>query len=267
MLLTSDFSTMTCRYLLLCGLLLLSGCASVPGPPDERDPFESYNRAIYSFNSDFDTYFMRPIAVGYRDYIPQPVQTGVTNFFSNLQDVIVLANDIMQFKFAQATSDFSRLAWNSTAGLLGFIDVATHMDLPKHNEDFGQTLATWGVPNGPYFVLPIIGPSTIRDSAALPVDIYIHPTFHGIITDDTVNFGALGLRFVDLRKNLLPATDIVEKVAIDPYSFVRDAYFQSRINLIYDGRPPEVKQLDIDFSSDQDLEQELEALDKSLDKK
>jgi phospholipid-binding lipoprotein MlaA len=255
----------TFRYLYLAGLLLLNGCASVVGPPDERDPFESYNRAIFSFNSSADTYVMRPIAVGYRDYIPQPIQTGVSNFFSNLQDVIVLANDLMQFKFAQATSDFSRLAWNSTAGLLGFIDVASHMELPKHNEDFGQTLATWGVPNGPFFMLPLIGPSTVRDAAALPVDIYLHPTFQGIITDDTVNLWAVGLRYVDLRKNLLPATDIVDKVAIDPYSFVRDAYFQSRINLIYDGRPPEIKQLDIDFSTDLELELELEKLDKSLD--
>lgn len=263
---TFSNSYVASRYLLLCGLLL-SGCASVPGPPDERDPFESYNRAIFSFNQEVDQYFMRPIAVGYRDYIPQPIQTGVSNFFNNLQDVIVVANDLMQFKFAQATSDFSRLVWNSTAGLLGFIDVASHMELSKHKEDFGQTLATWGVPNGPYFVLPLVGPSTIRDSAALPVDIYLHPTFHGIVTDDTVNLWALGLRYVDLRKNLLPATDIVDQVAIDPYSFVRDAYFQSRINLIYDGRPPEVKQLDIDFSTDLDLEKELEELDKAQDKK
>jgi len=254
-----QLTTISQRFL-LTGLILflLSGCASVPGPPDERDPFESYNRAMHKFNTTVDDAVIRPVAETYRDYVPKPVQTGIHNFFDNLQDVIVLLNDVLQFKFEQAASDLSRLVWNTTLGLFGIFDVATYMELPKHNEDFGQTLAAWGVPNGPYLVLPFLGASTVRDAAALPVDIYTHPTFRGLVTDEAVSLASVGLRFIDLRANLLSTTEFIDQAAFDPYIFTRDSYLQYRRNLIYDGNPPPEEGPGLEPASDKELEMELE---------
>ena len=248
------------RLLILLSALGLGGCASVPGPPDERDPFESFNRAVYAFNDAADREVFKPVATDYREHVPQPVQTGVANFFGNLRDVIVLVNDLLQFKFEQGMSDFGRIVYNTSFGLLGILDVATPMGLPKHNEDFGQTLGYWGVPDGPYLVLPFIGPSTARDSVGLVGDIYAHPMFQGLITDEAVSWGAVALRYIDLRARLLGATRVVEEAAIDPYAFVRDAYLQRRRNLVYDGNPPPDPRYDFipDDSSDADLELELQ---------
>jgi phospholipid-binding lipoprotein MlaA len=155
-------TTITLRRILFILLILsanslLSACASVSAP-DKRDPWESFNRSIYAFNDGFDRAIARPVAQTYKDYTPDTVQTGVSNFFSNLDDVLVIFNDLLQFKFKQAAQDLSRFAFNTTAGLLGLIDVSSHMGLPKHHEDFGQTLATWGVGSGPYLVIPFLGP-------------------------------------------------------------------------------------------------------------
>lgn len=245
---------------LLLLVLVTSGCASVQGPPDERDPFESFNRAVYKFNDAADRAVIRPVATTYREYVPRPVRSGVSNFFGNLEDVIVLLNNMLQLKFDKAASDFGRIVFNTTFGLFGLFDVATPLGLPKHNEDFGQTLGHWGVPPGPYLVLPFLGPSTIRDTAGLTVDVYSHPIFNTLVTDEAVAWGAVGLRYIDLRAELLGATRVVDEAALDPYAFIRDAYLQRRRNLVYDGNPPPDSQYDFipDDNADADLELELE---------
>jgi phospholipid-binding lipoprotein MlaA len=245
--------------LLLSTVLLLSSCAAVTAP-DTRDPWESFNRSVYAFNDDFDRSIARPVAQSYKDYTPDIVQTGISNFFSNLDDVLVTVNDLLQFKFKQAASDLTRFAFNTTVGLLGFIDVSSHMDLPKHNEDFGQTLATWGVGSGPYLMLPFLGPSTARDTSGMVVvDWQIDPVY--AISDTEARWSAIILRAVDTRAKYLEATKIMEKSGIDPYVFMRNAYLQHRENLIYDGTPPPPK-IKAPSKSDLELEQEL---DKELD--
>jgi phospholipid-binding lipoprotein MlaA len=236
---------------------LLGGCASVPGPPDERDPFESYNRAMYAFNDSVDNAVLRPVAQTYQDYMPDIAQTGISNFFDNIGDLTNMVNNLLQFKIENAVSDFGRILWNSTVGIFGLIDVATHMGLQKHDEDFGQTLAVWGVPDGPYLVLPLLGPSTIRDTVGLVGDIYVDPLF-AIEEEGNVYWGLVILRFIDTRADLLSASRVLEEAAIDPYIFVRDAYLQHRRNLIYDGNPPQDETMQFDPASDADLELELE---------
>ena len=243
--------------LLIISLALLGGCASVPGPPDERDPFESYNRAMYTFNESVDKAVLRPVAQTYRDYTPDAVQTGISNFFDNIGDLNVMVNNLLQFKFEAAVSDFGRILWNSTVGIFGLIDVASHMGLQKHDEDFGQTLAVWGVPDGPYFVLPLLGPSTIRDTVGLVGDIYVDPLFQ-FEDEGNIYWGAVIVRFIDRRADLLSASRVLEQAAIDPYVFVRDAYLQHRRNLIYDGNPPLDESMEFDPASDADLQLELE---------
>ena len=226
----------TAYVLLLLGAnILVSSCAGVSAP-DKRDPWESFNRSIYAFNDGFDRAIARPVARTYKNYTPDVVQTGVSNFFSNLNDLVVLINDLLQFKFEQAAQDFSRFAFNTTAGLLGLIDVSSYMGLPKHHEDFGQTLATWGAGNGPYLVLPFLGPSTVRDTTGLVADSYIDPVYS--IKDNEARWSAIILRAIDTRASLLEATRLMEKSGIDPYVFMRNAYLQHRENLIYDGNPP-----------------------------
>lgn len=244
----------------------VSGCAGVSGPGDERDPFESYNRAIYTFNDAVDRTVLRPVAETYQENVPQPVQTGVSNFFSNLDDAWVFVNDLLQFKFEQAISDLSRLIWNSTVGLFGLIDVATPMGLPKHNEDFGQTLATWGVGDGPYIVLPFLGPSTLRDTGGLVADFSYDPLID--IEDNETYWSLLALRVIDKRAELLSASRVMEQAAIDPYVFMRDAYLQHRRNLIYDGNPPrETPAMPPPSDADRELELELELELEQLDRK
>lgn len=247
----------TCLLLLAICLALLGGCASVPGPPDERDPFESYNRAMYNFNESVDRAVLRPVAQTYKDYTPQLIQTGVSNFFDNLGDLTNMVNNLLQFKIENAVSDFGRILWNSTVGIFGLIDVASHMGLPKHDEDFGQTLAVWGFPDGPYIVLPLLGPSTARDTVGLVGDIYVDPTF-AIEKDGKVYWGLVVLRFINTRADLLSASRVLEQAAIDPYVFVRDAYLQHRRNLIYDGNPPLDDSMQFEPPSDADLQLELE---------
>jgi phospholipid-binding lipoprotein MlaA len=225
------------KLILIFSLAILSACASVPGGPSENDPFESYNRAMFSFNDGLDKYFLRPVAEGYDKVLPKPVKTGVSNIFSHIGDVFVILNDILQFKFTQTIEDIGRFVFNSTFGLYGLIDVATPMGLPKHYEDFGQTLATWGVGSGPYIVLPFLGPSTIRGTAGEIVAISSNPI--NSIPSDDVRLGTAALSVVDARYKLLKASRIVDQAALDEYSFVRDAYLQYRKNLIYDGNPPE----------------------------
>lgn len=256
--------------ILLSLSLLLTGCATTNGPTDERDPWETYNRWMFAFNDDLDTELLQPVAKAYKNVIPSPIRTGVSNFFNNINDVVVVVNDLLQGKFAQAGHDSLRFFVNTVFGLLGIFDVATYMELPKHNEDFGQTLAVWGVESGPYFMLPILGPSTIRDTTGLAVDAAFFDPLYSI-EDDTARYLAVGLKAIDTRTNLLAASKIMDQAALDRYAFLRDAYLQRRENLIYDGNPPKKAGFaaDNDASMNKDdlkLQQELDLeLEKALD--
>jgi len=225
------------RALVLYGLisftLALGGCASTGNP---RDPLEPINRGIYHFNDGVDNLIVKPAAEVYRGVLPQFARTGVSNFFSNIGDVIVALNNLLQGKFLQAASDVGRIVVNTTAGLLGVLDVATEIGLEKHNEDFGQTLGYWGIGNGPYLVLPFLGPSTLRDTVGLVGDYKTNPITY---VDPTRDRNALyGLFFLSRRAELLDTSKILETAALDPYEFLRDAYLQRRRNLVYDGAPP-----------------------------
>lgn len=224
----------TFQIALLSGLLALGGCASNGDP---RDPLEPMNRSFHTFNETVDRVAMKPLAEAYHTIAPQFVETGIRNVFANLNDVTVLANDLLQFKLQHATSDFLRLTFNSTFGLLGLLDVASEMGLKKRDEDFGQTLGAWGVGDGPYLVLPFFGPSSVRDSAGLAVDNnYLDPVRH--IDDIGVRNRSALVRVVSRRADLLEAKEAVDAAALDSYEFTRDIFLERRRAQIYDGKPP-----------------------------
>jgi phospholipid-binding lipoprotein MlaA len=213
--------------------LSLAGCAS---NGDSRDPLEPFNRAMHSFNDGVDRVALKPLAQGYQAIAPRPVQTGVSNFYSNLDDVTVLANNLLQFKVEQAASDLLRISVNSTFGLLGLIDIATPMGLKKHNEDFGQTLGRWGVGSGPYLVLPFFGPSSFRDGVGLAADIATTDLVYQIEDIPTRN-GTVAVRVISRRADLMEAKKAIEEAALDNYEFTRDFYLERREALVQDGRP------------------------------
>ncbi|MGH8663254.1 MAG: MlaA family lipoprotein, partial [Burkholderiales bacterium] len=225
------------RHLVAAIMLVLVGAVSGCAHTNPRDPLEQFNRGVYSFNDTLDNVVLKPVATGYRTVTPQFVRTGVRNFFSNLDDVTVVINGVLQFKIPQALSDTGRFILNSTVGLLGFIDVATHLGLEKHNEDFGQTLGYWGVGSGPYLVLPFLGPSSFRDGVGRFVDAFYTDVVWYIDHIRTRNI-LVGTRVVSNREALLDSEKILEAAALDRYSFIRDAYLQRRRNLVYDGSPP-----------------------------
>jgi phospholipid-binding lipoprotein MlaA len=234
---------------LLC--LLASGCATLQGPTEEKDPLESFNRAMFEFNDGFDRHIFKPVAEGYEAVVPAPVSNSISNLFSHLDDVVVIVNDLLQLKFEQTLQDLGRFTFNTTFGLFGLFDVASHMALPKHNEDFGQTLGRWGVGSGPYLVLPLLGPSTVRDGTGLLADWEVDPIAY--IEDDPTRWGTIGLKAVDTRAGLLRASRILDTAALDPYVFLRDAYLQRRNNLVYDGAPPDSELDEFDpFAEDLD---------------
>lgn len=220
----------------LAAILCLSGCASVNGPPDPQDPWERFNRAMYKFNNEFDKAVLAPAAKGYRYITPDPAEKGVNNFFSNLDDVLVVINDVLQFKPRQALSDTGRFLVNSTLGIAGLFDVATPIGLKKHDEDFGQTLGRWGLGPGPYLVLPFFGLSSVRDGIGLAADLSMYPLTH--VDDREARAGLYILQTVSVRAGLLEAGNIVSEAAYDPYIFLREMYLQRRQNLVYDGSPP-----------------------------
>ena len=216
--------------------VMLAGCAG----PNPRDPYESYNRAMFNFNDTVDTYALKPVATAYKNVTPSFVQTGVNNFFGNLSDAWSAVNNLLQGKGQDGMSDVARFALNSTLGIVGLFDIASEAGLPKHKEDFGQTLGVWGVESGPYLVLPLLGPSTVRDTVALPVDIsgdiwrYKDPT-------NVRNIGT-ALRVIDTRAGLLDASTLLEDAALDRYEFLRDGYLQRRESQIHpDGDGPSSK--------------------------
>lgn len=220
---------------------VLGGCASTGNP---RDPLEPINRGIYTFNEAVDTTVLKPAAELYRGLVPSLVRTGVSNVFANINDVIVALNNLLQGKVTYAASDTGRVLVNTTVGLLGIFDVATGLGLEKHNEDFGQTLGWWGAGDGPYIVLPIFGPSNVRDTFGLVVDVLTDPiTYIDPTRDRNI---VVGVRAVNRRSQLIDATTVLETAALDKYQFVRDAYLQRRRNLIYDGKPPKEEDEDLD---------------------
>lgn len=229
------------RSALICavlGLGVLGGCATT-GSGDPRDPMEPVNRAIYTFNDGVDTMLVKPAAEIYQGVVPGLVRTGVSNVFSNLNDVIVALNNLLQGKFSSALSDFGRVLLNTTAGLLGIFDVATPAGLEKHDEDFGQTLGWWGIGDGPYIVLPLLGSSNLRDTVGRVGDYKTDPVTYIDPSHDRNIVQAL--RIINRRAELLSASRILAVAALDEYEFVRDAYLQRRRNLIYDGNPPREK--------------------------
>ena len=215
---------------------LLGGCATAGGGI-ASDPLEPLNRAMFGFNETFDEVLMKPVAEGYRAVFPEIVRAGVTNFFSNIDDVWIAANNLLQGKPEQALQDVMRVAINTVFGLGGLIDVASDAGLDKHNEDFGQTFGRWGVGSGPYLVLPFFGPSTVRDGIALfGLDYQVDPVWN--INDVPARNTLFSVRAVDRRTNALDAVRVIEDAALDKYRFVRDSYLQRRRSLIYDGDPP-----------------------------
>ena len=223
-------------YPLLISLALV-GCASTGGPANPKDPWEPYNRSMYKFNDAVDKAVLKPVAQGYGTAMPEFGKTMVTNFFSNLDDILVTINDVLQFKFSQAASDGTRVLFNSTFGLLGFFNVASGLE--KHNEDFGQTLGYWGMGPGPYVVLPFFGPRTVRDSFGLAVDSFASPV--RLISSVPIRNELYVTRTVDTRTGLLDHEKVLDEAAMDRYSFIRDGYLQQRRSLIYDGNPPREK--------------------------
>ncbi|PUE18090.1 ABC transporter [Limnohabitans sp. MMS-10A-160] len=216
-------------------LLSLQGCASVKSA-DARDPWESMNRSVYNFNDAVDTLAIKPVAQIYVNVVPSFVRTGLHNVVSNLGDVWSMANSAMQLKGQHAAESFMRVTVNTVFGLGGLLDIATEMRLERHKEDFGQTLGHWGVKPGPYVVLPILGPSTLRDGLTFPVDYQGDATRQ--FSDQATRSSLTAVRIVDVRASLLKTVDTVKEASLDPYSFVRDAYLQKRENDVYDGNPP-----------------------------
>ena len=200
------------------------------------DPWEPLNRGIYTVNDVLDKVTLKPVAKGYRKVLPAFVRRGVSNFYANLRTPLTIVNQVLQGKGRAALSDTGRLLLNSTVGIGGFFDPATSAGLEQHNEDFGQTLATWGVPDGPFVMVPLLGPRSLRDAVTIPLNFFAHPLFH--YENTSVRDKLWGLEAINVRTRLLAADTLLED-SFDPYVTIRDAYRQNRRYLIYDGEPPE----------------------------
>ena len=232
---------------------LLAGCATSGNP---KDPIEGFNRAMFAFNEGLDSAIVKPVATGYEAVLPSPIRTGVTNFFSNIEDVFIGVNNLLQGKVPEAFSDLGRVVINTTIGLLGVLDMASDAGLEKHDEDFGQTFGRWGVGNGAYVVIPVFGPRTARDTVGLILDSAVDPV--GDHKPKGTRNAALVLRVVNKRANLLAADKVVEEAALDKYSYMRDAYLQRSRNLIHDGNPPRDLEASADEATDRPLSAEAE---------
>ena len=220
----------------LCLAFLATGCATAPAFAP-RDPFEGFNRKVYQFNETVDEAVLKPVAQTYQKVTPQPVRTGVQNFFGNLSDVWSTVNNALQLKPAQTAESFFRVLINSTIGLYGVLDIATELKLERHTEDFGQTLGYWGVPSGPYVVLPLLGPSTLRDTASLSVDT--QGNLARQVDHVPTRNSLLATSVVDKRARYLSAGDRLDELALDKYIFVRDVFLQKRLSEVWDGDPPQ----------------------------
>jgi phospholipid-binding lipoprotein MlaA len=213
-----------------------SGCATTANNP--KDPYEGFNRAMFTVNEGIDV-VVKPVAEGYDAAAPLPVKVVIGNFFGNVGDVWTALNNLLQGKPGQAISDVGRVLVNTTIGIGGAFDVASEMGLEKHAEDFGQTMGTWGVDDGPYFYWPIIGPRTTRDTVGWGVDAYVDPVMR--LNDVPLRNTLAAVRFIDVRASLLASDKVVEEAAFDKYNYIRDAYLQHRRSEIHDGSPPREK--------------------------
>jgi phospholipid-binding lipoprotein MlaA len=219
----------------------MTGCSTT----SDKDPLEPVNRGIYKFNDLADKGVLKPVASGYKFVTPTPVRAGINNFFNNLGTLVTTVNQLLQFKFKQASESAGRFVVNTTVGLLGFIDVASRAGINNYKEDFGQTLGHWGLGSGPYLMLPLLGPSNLRDAVGLMTDwMFFDPL--GYVDHIPTRNILLGIKYIDKRADLLPGSDLLDEAALDPYAFMRDAYNQRRVNQISDGTATE------QFEEDQD---------------
>ena len=233
--------------LLAVGLVLTStGCAVVNqarmSPGQKLDPWENWNRKVFAFNESLDVAILKPVAQAYSNVVPSMVRTGVSNFFGNFTDAWSAVNNLLQGKIEKSLSDIFRVTTNTTFGLLGLLDVAAEMGLERQSEDLGQTLGHWGVGAGAYIVWPLLGPSTVRESFALPFDRAWSPAFATSNSADSL--GVTGLQLVNTRAGLLAAGNMLDDIALDKYTFLRDAYLQRRRSLVYDGEEKETEDPD-----------------------
>ena len=230
------------RLVLLAAAVALCGCATTNADP--RDPFEPMNRATYNFNEGFDQVLGKPVATAYRDVLPAPVRGWVRNFFANIADLFIGFNNILQGKPGEGLQDWARFAFNSVLGIFGINDVASDFGLEKHDEDFGQTFGRWGAGPGFYLVLPILGPSSLRDGVGTAVDLYTDPVNN--VYPNRIRNSAVVVRGISKRADLLEASRLLEEAALDKYVFLRDAYLQRRRSQIYDGQAPRLREEDED---------------------
>ena len=220
---------------------LLAGCSSIQtgrtAPGQRLDPWENWNRKVFAFNEGLDEKVVIPVATLYSDVLPQPIRTGVGNFYGNMLDAWSAVNNLLQGKVAEAIDDVTRVGTNTLFGLFGVVDVASEMGLDHRYEDFGQTLGSWGVGAGVYLVLPVLGPSSLRDAAALPLDRAASPAL--LINNGSTKTGLTLLQLLNTRASLLGATRVIDDISLDKYTFIRDAYLQRRRSLVFDGDVPE----------------------------
>lgn len=218
------------RGLLVAGTVSMMLAQTVVAEEVNVDPWEGFNRAMFSFNDGLDTYALKPVTQGYKAVMPDMAETGVSNFFDNLSDVGTLINNLLQGKFSSAGQDIARISFNTTFGLGGLIDVATPMGIDKHEEDFGQTFGYWGASSGPYLVLPLFGPATVRDGLGMIPDSLVDPVRY--VDDNGARNALYVTRVIDNRAQLLEAEKLISG---DKYTFIRDAYLQKRAFSIVDG--------------------------------
>ena len=243
--------------LALLGLFVLAGtgCVSIPGEPDPNDPWEPFNRSMYDFNDGIDKDIIAPIADAYLK-LPPGGRGAIHNFFVNLGYPTTIINQLLQGKFERGMEDTMRFIFNSTFGLLGFIDIAGPVGLARHDEDFGQTFAVWGIPQGNFLTLPMLGPQTVRSAVGWPLDFVSKPLRW---IDTPAEFWFLvGVNVVDTRARLAPAIRLRDETAFDPYIFTREAFLQQRLNLIHDGNPPLQELEDLDLLEEEQLLEEEE---------
>ncbi len=228
------------RLVLLALVATVVGCASIPAgvTPSPHDPWEPFNRSVFEFNEGLDAYLLKPVVAGYRFVLPEFVRDGIYNFFSNYSDIYTALQNLLQGKPDYAFSDLMRVVVNTTFGLGGLIDMASPAGLPKHKEDWGQTFGVWGIPSGPYVVLPFFGPSSVRDTFGTAADLESDYLFR-LLPDVALRNSITGLRVVNARNTYYEAGDLLDGAALDKYSFVRDAYIQRRQYQINEGRDDE----------------------------
>jgi phospholipid-binding lipoprotein MlaA len=235
------------KQVFLLGLIFgVVGCASIPAGTERspQDPWEPFNRSVFEFNEGLDAYLLKPVVAGYRFILPEFVRDGIYNFFSNYNDIYTALYNLLQGKPDYAFNDFMRVVVNTTMGLGGLIDLATPGGLEKHKEDWGQTLGVWGVPSGPYVVLPFFGPSNVRDTFGTVADLESDYLF-SFVKNIGVRNSITGLRVVNARNTYYEAGDLLDGAAIDKYSFMRDAYIQRRAYQINEGRDDEEPQMPV----------------------